>query len=215
MLAAIRTNCLEQVQSVVDDDEAFLHMPLFTGNGCESPVFVAIKQRCSVGLLDFLLRSGASAHEKNSAGFTALEVLAGAKTGQPPLRPRADAWNAAHTPAWLSGQVPRFPGFKARPAALPQLPLDTSRSDKCLCALAACLLSHGVQAGKAVAIAEEAGQAALASLIRYWEDRKLCRWLRAVYARSAVQVALVGGRSLFDCPADVCEAICEFLAPPN
>jgi len=75
LCAAIWSGCLEQVKCLIDSDSALVHLPCNTVRGPEPAVITAVLAGSPVEMLKLLLRSGASAHETNSAGLTALEVV--------------------------------------------------------------------------------------------------------------------------------------------
>lgn len=239
LLAAIRSGSSEQVRQAIADDDTSVHVPLCTVDGCEAPVVLAIREGCSVGILDLLLRSGASANETNSAGLTVLEMLCAA----PEVKLAEDATMWGQTSACSldfvmtlpETQEPRLPSPPAAHLAPPPpiaaacslvtlcmaaagtggagplLPCAAGGDEARRCALAARLLAHGAHGRDAAAqAAEQHGHILLAGLLRHCRDYRVCCWLRRLWTRRAALVS-THGLGLLHCPRDVCELIVEFL----
>mmetsp|Transcript_53939 Transcript_53939/g.157408 ORF Transcript_53939/g.157408 Transcript_53939/m.157408 type:complete len:294 (+) Transcript_53939:1-882(+) len=224
LLKALRANDIELVMASIKEDETLVYSPLLTGQGCEPPVLVALKEDCSASILSCLLRAGASVCDVGPSGLTALEVVAKAKRAQLETLPNAPDAESPWTPcqdlggfdvqSQVFGGIPGWGPQSGVPLELRELASARDDEDR-RCACARLLLAHGdgmSRAGAAAVAAqaaEERGDMKLAGLIRYWEELKAASYLRQLRSRRE----RLCSPALLECPHDIWELIFEALAP--
>lgn len=240
LLEALQNDDLEEVALQLDLDETLVHVPL-RNRGCQPPVLAALQEGCSVSILDLLLRRGANVDATSNGDITALEAVASSRPAwSVESISEVDSYDQIHTmlapvsmhSISVSMQDQEPPWLRQDPDCEKEGVGNRGFSglrmmEEHCCAYSACLLSHGAnprrlfgQGLSAVERVENSDRAALTTLLRYWTDWQVCRWLRHLGRKAPAErlqrkLSTDAIAGILHCPPDVSDLICGFLAPPE
>jgi len=230
--SAISSGCVQTLSELLLRDGTLVHVPVTTQAGCEPPTVAAIRMGCCAPVLEVLLHHGAASTARGRCGASALHILVSpvqSQNGSGTLLSWTDIQAEGHLPTF-AGILQGLPcaGFHeagkllfqegvAAAAAFPLLPMSWNNTEQRRCALAACLLRHGVDATeewKGVMPAEAArlsGQLRLANVVEHFDTWRVQRILAK--HRSVASGTKSSGSPFLEGDANVYALISEYLAP--
>lgn len=192
MEGALIANSLDSLREVLDDDPLAALKPL--AHNLDPPVFAAIRNCCSLEIVEMLVQNGADCSATDREKRSSLDLICAAP-----------------------GFPAQFPGFDMQRSAASLGPFFGSEDVRCR--YAAVLLRFGADAarvgprsGKAPAeVAEACGYGKLAHLLRHWNGQQ-AELLRRLSKRGAKSIS-EGEYKLEHLPATVLDRISDALAP--
>lgn len=221
LLSAMRSGREDLVEAALVEDDNLMHIPCHTAAGLELPLFIALKEDCSPGILKCLLKAGASVDDLDANDRSALEVVATLpkKLGGGLQKSMESVWTL--NPGLFGDDtfpslVPCFalPSFTSASGMVSVQAKADDEARRCACARL--LLHYGGERAKngtslaiAVGLAEENQLTRLKALMQHWGDMRAALFLEKMRCRRGT----CPRSALLDCPSDIWQMVQEALLP--